>query len=153
MISQTTEYGLRAVVFLAEHGAGKTTEEISKATQIPAAYLSKVLQQLARGSIVLSQRGLGGGFSLKKAAGDLSVLEVINAVDPIRRIRECPLGLEAHKSRLCALHKRLDEASALVEEAFAKTTILDLISDTDSKSRKVYTFPPPKEESTEKRKR
>ncbi|HEY9713410.1 MAG TPA: Rrf2 family transcriptional regulator, partial [Chroococcales cyanobacterium] len=132
MISQTTEYGLRAVVFLAEHGVGKTTEEISKATQIPAAYLSKVLQQLARGNIVQSQRGLGGGFTLRKAAAELSVLEVVNAVDPIRRIRECPLGLDAHKSRLCALHKRLDEASALVEKAFAESSIADLISDSES---------------------
>ena len=140
MISQTAEYALRAVVFLSEaKDGGKTTEQISKATQIPNAYLSKVLQQLSRASIVQSQRGLGGGFTLKKRPDKLTVLEVVNAVEPIKRIKECPLGLDAHAIRLCALHRRLDEASALVERAFAETTIAEVL--TDPTKGNVYTFP------------
>lgn len=66
MISQTAEYALPAIVYFAENsGIGQTTDQIAKATQIPAAYLSKVLQQLSRAQIVQSQRGLGGGFSLR----------------------------------------------------------------------------------------
>lgn len=140
MISQTAEYALRAVVYLAEHsGAGQTTEQIARATRIPGSYLSKVLQQLGKSGVVQSQRGLGGGFSLRKTAGALTVLEVVNSVDPVERIRECPLGLDAHAMKLCALHARLDEATAMVEQAFARTTIAELL--TDSKSGTVYTFP------------
>ncbi|MCW5821393.1 MAG: Rrf2 family transcriptional regulator [Cyanobacteria bacterium TGS_CYA1] len=149
MISQTAEYALRAVVFLAEMGGkGVTTEQIAQPTQIPAAYLSKVLQQLSRVGIVQSQRGLGGGFSLKIKTNKLSVLDVVNAVEPIKRITECPLGLDAHAYKLCALHRRLDEASELVERAFAQTTIADLMSNT--KGKNVFTFPLSNKEGSRK---
>lgn len=140
MISQTAEYALRAVVYLAEtRGGGQTTEQIARMTQIPPAYLSKVLQQLSRASVVQSQRGLGGGFTLKQQPEHLTVLDVVNAVDPIKRIKECPLGLDAHATRLCALHRRLDEANALVERAFGDTTIAELIADPEAGN--IYTFP------------
>jgi Rrf2 family protein len=140
MISQTAEYALRAVVYLAENlEGGQTTEQIAKATQIPSAYLSKVLQSLGRTSIVQSQRGLGGGFVLKAKPKNLTVLDIVNAVDPIKRITECPLGLDAHAVKLCALHRRLDEASELVERAFKNTTIAEIMADPNANN--VYTFP------------
>lgn len=150
MISQTAEYALRAVVCLAENaGQGQTTEQIAKATHIPAPYLSKVLQQLGKARIVQSQRGLGGGFSLRQTSSNITVLDVVNAVDPIERITECPLGLDAHANRLCALHRRLDEANALVERAFEQTSIADLLA--DPKAGNIYTFSFQKTERTKKR--
>jgi Rrf2 family protein len=129
MISQTAEYALRAVVFLAMNvGAAYTTLQISTSTKVPSAYLSKVLQSLVRAGIVQSQRGLGGGFVLSKATGDVTILQVLDAVDPIKRIRTCPLGLEVHGANLCALHKRLDDATAVIEKAFRDTTIADLLA-------------------------
>ena len=128
MISQTAEYALRAVVFLAmDAGVAYTTQEISAATKVPAAYLSKVLQSLVKEGLVQSQRGLGGGFVLLRPPGQLTILEVLNAVDPIQRIRTCPLGLELHGANLCALHKRLDDATAIIEKAFRDSTIGDLL--------------------------
>jgi Rrf2 family protein len=129
MISQTAEYALRAVVHLAMHAESSyTTQQISAATKVPAAYLSKVLQSLVRAHIVQSQRGIGGGFVLAKPADDISVLEVLNAVDPIRRIETCPLGLEAHGTVLCALHAKIDTAIAVIEKAFGETTIAELLA-------------------------
>lgn len=129
MISQTAEYALRAVVFLAMNGSNAhTTQQISLATKVPAAYLSKVLQSLSRAKLVQSQRGLGGGFVLSRPPDRITILEVLNAVDPIQRIRTCPLGLESHGVDLCALHKRLDDASAVVEKAFQDTTIGELLA-------------------------
>lgn len=129
MISQTAEYALRATVYLAMNpGNAFTTQQISETTKVPAAYLSKVLQSLVKAQLVKSQRGLGGGFVLTKPPEDISILEVLNAVDPIQRIRTCPLGLEAHGSVLCALHKKLDEATATIEETFAQTTIAEILA-------------------------
>lgn len=104
-----------------------TTEEIARATRVPAGYLSKVLQALSRGKIVRSQRGLRGGFTLARDASDLTVLEIVSVVDPVQRIRECPLGLESHGVNLCPLHRRLDQALAMVERSFAESTIEELI--------------------------
>ncbi len=129
MISQTAEYALRAIVYLAMNsGVAFTTQQISLTTKVPAAYLSKVLQSLVRAHLVQSQRGLGGGFVLTKPPEEISILAVLNAVDPIQRIRTCPLGLTAHGTTLCALHKRLDDATAIIEKTFADTTIAEILS-------------------------
>ncbi|MGD9857820.1 MAG: Rrf2 family transcriptional regulator [Planctomycetaceae bacterium] len=130
MFSQTVEYALRAVVCLA-HGAPKaqTTEQIARVTRVPAAYLSKVLQTLARQGIVQSQRGLHGGFHLAKQPDELTILEVVNSVEPIQRIRSCPLELKSHGVRLCPLHARLDGALAQVEKAFADTTLAEILAE------------------------
>lgn len=129
MISQTAEYALRAIVYLAMNpDCAYTTQQISETTKVPAAYLSKVLQSLAKAQLVKSQRGLGGGFVLTKPPENISVLEVLNAVDPIQRIRSCPLGLKAHGTALCALHKKLDDATAAIERTFAETTIAEILA-------------------------
>ena len=130
MTSQTSEYALRAVVWLASRPEkALNTGQISTVTKVPAGYLSKVLQALARGGLVISTSGRGGGFLLARAATDISVLDVINAVDGVQRIRQCPLGIRSHGSVLCPLHKRLDDAMAMVEKAFANSTIAELIAE------------------------
>jgi len=128
MISPTAEYALRAVVAIAQAGGATTsTHDVARTTKVPPGYLPKVLQMLGRAGLVESRRGLGGGFRLAKPPEALTVLEVVNAVDPIKRITTCPLDLDSHGGNLCPLHKRLDEATASVERSFAKTTIAELL--------------------------
>jgi Rrf2 family nitric oxide-sensitive transcriptional repressor len=129
MFSQTAEYALRAVVSLADSdGQPLTTQQIANLTQVPLDYLSKVMQSLGRCGLVESQRGKHGGFKLAKAPNRLTVLDVLNAVDPLARIRSCPLHLKSHGQQLCPLHRRLDDAVGLVEKAFAETAISDLLT-------------------------
>lgn len=130
MFSQTVEYALRAVVHLAMRAPEPlTTAAIAEATQVPPAYLTKVLQGLKEKKIVHLQRGIGGGVSLAHPAETLTILDVVNAVDPIKRIKTCPLDLKAHGTRLCALHFRMDKAIQSMEEAFRATTLIDLLRD------------------------
>src|SRR6478672_321651 len=133
MFSQTVEYALRAVVHLADRAPSpQTTEQIARATLVPKPYLSKVLQGLHVARIVQLKRGIGGGVNLAKPANRMTILDVVNAVEPIRRIRECPLGLKAHGINLCPLHKRLDQALAIVEDAFRRTTLAELLNEPTS---------------------
>ncbi len=134
MFSQTVEYALRAVVHLAyEAPEARTTAQIAEATRVPKDYLSKILQGLAKRGIVQTQRGVGGGISLLKTPEEVTILDVVNAVEPIERITSCPLGLRTHGVRLCPLHKRLDAAMASVEEAFRNTTLAEVLAEpTDS---------------------
>jgi Rrf2 family nitric oxide-sensitive transcriptional repressor len=128
LFSQTVEYALRTVVWLAtQKGAPRTTQEIAEAARIPAGYLSKVLQQLVRARLLKSQRGVKGGFTLARSVEEISTLDVVNAVGPIRRIERCPLGIESHGTKLCALHRKLDDAIALVEKGLAETKISELL--------------------------
>jgi Rrf2 family transcriptional regulator, nitric oxide-sensitive transcriptional repressor len=141
VISQTVEYALRAVVCLADQSPDpRTTDQIAETTRVPRAYLSKVLQALVRGGVVQSQRGSGGGMTLVKPPEDLSILEVVNAVEPIQRIRTCPLGLAAHGVHLCPLHRRLDNALAMVEDAFANSTLAEVLGEPTS-SKPLCPFP------------
>jgi Rrf2 family protein len=79
MLSTTAEYALRAVVWLAAQDASAcTAEQVSRATEVPGPYLSKVLQTLGKAGIVRSQRGLGGGFALNVEPERITVLQVIN---------------------------------------------------------------------------
>lgn len=130
MISQTVEYALRAVTHLAMNPSKScTTQQIAEATKVPAPYLSKVLQSLAKAQIVRSQRGIGGGVTLAVDPAELTILEVVNVVDPLQRIATCPLELKSHGTNLCPLHRRLDNAMAHVEDALATTTLAEVISE------------------------
>jgi Rrf2 family protein len=135
VLSDTVEYALRAVVLLAsEPDEPMTTAAIAERTQVPAAYLAKILQGLTREGVLRSQRGVGGGVTLAKPAAELTILEVVNAVEPLQRIKSCPLNLRTHGVKLCPLHRRLDNALASMEAAFAATTLAEVIAEpTESK--------------------
>ncbi len=143
MFSQTHEYALRAVTWLAQHAndgpAGHLL--IAADTSVPASYLSKVLQLLVRAGILTSRRGAGGGFQLARSPDDLTVLEVVNAVDPIRRIDGCPLGLQSHQNKLCPMHHRLDSALELVEVALSNSTIREVMAEEGRPTPLVETAP------------
>lgn len=130
MFSRTLDYALRAVAHLAlREPEAVTAGQMAEVTQVPAAYLSKVLQQLRQHDIVLSQRGVGGGMRLARPADELTILDVANAVEPINRIKTCPLGLAGHGVNLCPLHRRLDNALQQIEQTFADSTLAELIQD------------------------
>ena len=128
MISQTAEYALRAMVVIAQqYDNSILTNDIAARTQVPPGYLAKVLQALGRAGLVKSQRGIGGGFALMRPAREITVLEVVNAVDPVKRIERCPLNIQAHGTDLCPLHRELDQAAGLVENAFSRCTLEQLL--------------------------
>ena len=130
MFSTTTEYALRAMVLLAmRRGAPQTAQQIATETKVPIDYLFKVLQSLSRAGLVQAQRGKNGGFSLMNDPADISIYQVVQAVDPMKRIANCPLGLKSHGVRLCSLHRKLDDAVQHIQEAFSSTSLADLIDD------------------------
>jgi len=130
MLSQTTEYALRLVVQLASHGDQPVTiPELARTTKIPSDYLAKVLRQLSRAGLVHSRRGPNGGSVLLRPPEEITVLDVVQAVDPLKRITVCPLGLRSHGGNLCPLHRRLDQAIATVEAAFRASTLAEIVRD------------------------
>jgi DNA-binding IscR family transcriptional regulator len=73
--------------------------------------------------------GIGGGHSLRRPPEQISILDVVNAIDPLRRITRCPLNLSTHGKHLCPLHRRLDNALAAVQEVFEHTSIADVLAE------------------------
>src|SRR3989337_187432 len=107
VISQTVEYSLRAIVALAQRGGEPcTAQRISELTDVPGPYLAKLMQGLVRSGLVYSRRGLHGGFILAKSPKELTIWDVVDAVEPFQRIRAGPLRIGAHRPGLCPLHRR-----------------------------------------------
>ena len=130
MLSQTTEYALRAMACLAQRpGELVATPALAGQTRVPANYLAKILQQLATAGLINGRRGVGGGYQLSRPAAQVRLIEVIQAVGELRRIEVCPLGLAGHGLGLCPLHRRIDEAVAKVIDVFSGVTLHDLVCD------------------------
>lgn len=133
MLSQTSEYALRAMSTLAYAPDQLTpTPVLAEMTKVPSNYLAKVLQSLAQADLIIGRRGVGGGYRLARPAEQISLLHIVNAIDPIERITTCPLGLSNHGPNLCPLHSALDAAAKGLIEQFEGTTLKDLISDPNS---------------------
>lgn len=128
LFSQTAEYALRAVIWLAEHQdeGSVGNKRIAEDTDVPASYLSKILHDLASAGFLSSRRGVGGGFRLIVSPDELSMLDVVNAVDPLRRIRSCSHGNRTPFDPMCRLHQKLDEAIGMVEKTLRTTSIREM---------------------------
>lgn len=130
MLSQTTEYALRAMACLAYAPDELTpTPRLAEQTLVPPNYLAKVLQSLAQANLITGRRGVGGGYRLSRPAAEISLLDVVNAIDPVEPIETCPLGLPSHGTNLCALHKCVDKAARQFIESFKGIKLSDLVAE------------------------
>ncbi len=135
MLSRTAEYALRIMIYLTEHATESATAvDIAKATLVPPGYTVKVLQQLGRAGLSKGQRGRKGGFALDCDPTQVTLLEVVNVIDPLERILTCPLGRSEHQRSLCPLHKQIDHAIGELEQNLSSMTLQDVIEDCDGTS-------------------
>jgi Rrf2 family nitric oxide-sensitive transcriptional repressor len=129
-VSHTAEYALRAVVWLAQHpGEPQTTQALAEATRVSQTYLPKVFQHLIRAGVISGQRGVGGGYTLQRNPEALTLLDVVDCVDPIERIETCPLNLATHGANLCPLHRVLRDAIEEVRSRLSAVTIASVVRD------------------------
>ena len=132
MLSTTAEYALRIMIVLTElSGEPTTSEKVAGLTKVPTDYSVKVLQMLARSNLVKAQRGRGGGFEIDCDPDTTSLLDVVNAIDPLERIKSCPLGREDHSNSLCPLHTRLDQVVGLLQDSLGGMTLKSVIDGAD----------------------
>lgn len=95
MFSKSCEYGILASFYIAQNSNDKKyvgLKEIADATTVPIHFLSKVLQILVRNKIIISTKGLNGGFKLNKKSTEISLLEIIKAIDGMDIFDRCILG-------------------------------------------------------------
>lgn len=130
MFSRTLEYALRASVYLGSmYTRPVTAHQIADATCVPLSYLPKVLQQLVRAKLVKGTRGLHGGYILARDPASISVLDVVNAIEPLTRTEQCPLGLQEHREGLCPLHRRIDRILRDLQDRFERMSLAEILSE------------------------
>ena len=99
-ISKLADYGTVVMVFLAEHvGVLSSARDIATQTHLSLPTVSKVLKRLTAADLLISARGTSGGYRLKKPAHEVSVAQILYALDESRGLTECSLDPDA-----CALH-------------------------------------------------
>lgn len=129
VLSQTAEYALRAVLWLAEHGHGDTVrvDEIARALGIPANYLSKTLHTLVRARVLRSTRGPRGGFRLAVPPERLSLIRVVAPFEELDARRRCLLGRpECSDRNPCPVHDSWKQTAERVAQFFRATTVADV---------------------------
>jgi Rrf2 family protein len=128
MLSTTAEYALRIMVTLTESDAPSvTSEKIARRAHVPTDYAVKVLQLLGRANLVRAQRGRGGGFRSICDPNVTSLLDVVNAIDPLKRIKHCPLDRAEHSDKLCPLHQAIDDVMAQLESSLRGMTLAAVV--------------------------
>lgn len=129
MLSKTSAQIVKALVELSrlpegEYAGAKT---IASRIKAPQNYLGKVLQNLSYAGIVISQKGLGGGFRLKKSPEEISLYEVVEQIDNIDSWTGCPLNFKkCSDSHPCAAHYRVKSVRGAYTNFLKTLSIADL---------------------------
>ncbi len=129
-VSARTDYALRAVIELAGSGDGPTSAvSLSLAQQIPKQFLDLILGDLRRAGMIVSQRGASGGFKLARPADEISIADVIRAVDgPLATVRgERPHDL-AYEGSAEALQEVWIAVRAELRRLLEHVTLADVAS-------------------------
>lgn len=129
MLTQTADYALRALIYLAhspEDGYHQT-RDLAQALNVPTNYLGKILQLLGRRKIVESQRGMNGGFRLARLPEQVRLFDVLEAIDAIPADPECPLISGGRQVELCTLHRRFAAVTATYVRFLKETTLEDVL--------------------------
>lgn len=90
-ITRQADYAVRAVLYLAglNNGRRAPTSEIAREQRIPPSFLAKIVSQLSVAGVVQTSRGARGGVTLARSPGDITLLEVIEAIDGPILLNEC----------------------------------------------------------------
>lgn len=108
MFSKTCEYALRSILFVAqksEDGNKVGIKEISKGIGAPVHFMAKILQDLSRKGLVQSIKGPNGGFFLDESDRNVTLADVVNAIDGDKLFTGCGLGLKNCSEKTpCPLH-------------------------------------------------
>ena len=129
-ITRQADYAVRAVVYLAERGAGRpiATAEIGRQQHIPVTFLAKIMSHLSAAGIVHTLRGAHGGITLGRPAGEISLLDILETIDGPVLLNECvsdpslcPLGEH------CAVCSVWCQAQADLVDRLSRTTVAQLV--------------------------
>jgi Rrf2 family protein len=113
-ITQEADYGFRVVLYLSKLGYGEKIEakSISKDQGIPLRFLLKLLRKLTKSGIIKSYRGVNGGYSLNRVPEEISLKDIIEAIDGPIYINRClsdPSNCNIDHASYCLVNRALSK--------------------------------------------
>lgn len=123
------EYGIRGVLYLAQQDDSKVSmlSAIAKAQDVPPRFLAKIFQTLAKAGIVKSHRGAKGGFSLARPASEITMKDVIEAIEGPIYLNVCLIAAgECSRDKICPAHAIWEEAQGKMMDVLSRANFADL---------------------------
>ncbi len=130
-LSRITDYGIVLMAHLAEQPAGTThnAREAAEATQLPPPVVSKILKSLARSGLLVSHRGAKGGYSLSRPPEQISVVEMVGALEGPIGLVDCAMHPGACPQELgCTVREPWQRINRVVHDALSQIMLSDLVS-------------------------
>jgi Rrf2 family protein len=141
MLSNTSKYAIRAVIYLSLNTGDGTRigiKQISKELNIPTPFLGKILQTLAKHKILASTKGPHGGFGLGKKADEIKLIDIVDIIDGQDIFKKCLIRLEnCNETDLCSMHSKYSEIRSRLLNLFQNQNISELINEIKEGKRKV----------------
>ncbi len=131
VLTRAGDYGIYGVIYLAKQPKGKiiSLSEVSKAEDIPEKFLAKIFQTLTRSGLIRSHRGARGGFSLARPAHQISVKELLEAIQGPICFARCLSELEdCQRKEICRLREIMQKAQDNTIKILTQKTLADLVA-------------------------
>ncbi len=133
MFSTSCHYGLQGILYIAMHSTDEKNvdlKQIADEQNIPKHFLSKILQQLVKNNLLVSMKGPTGGFRLNRDANDITLIEVIDAIDGLGVFTKCGIGFkQCNDANPCPIHDEYKKVRSQVEKLFSNKTLHELTED------------------------
>jgi Rrf2 family protein len=138
LVTREADYAVRTILYLARNSNRlASVTEIAHAMQIPKSFLAKLLQRLVRSSLLMSSRGVNGGFQLARKPSDITLLSIMEAVQGPAVINVCAVDNKLCKlSSTCVVHPVWVEIRKEVEKRLERETVDKLLADRNYLKRK-----------------
>lgn len=136
MFSTSCHYGLQAMIFIALHASENENvglSRIAKEQDIPKHFLSKILQLLVKHKLLVSMKGPTGGFNLNRPASQITLIEVVDAIDGLDVFNKCGIGFkQCSDDHPCPIHHDYKKVRNRIKELFETKTLEELAEDVES---------------------
>lgn len=131
MFSKACEYGVRAVIYIAQKSLSNeraSLKDIAREVDSPEAFTAKILQQLAKANLINSVKGPNGGFQISiEAMSDIKLNQIVNVLDGDQIYKGCGLGLkECNDAKPCPLHDKFTSIRTELRTMLEGTSIMEL---------------------------
>lgn len=133
MLSNTSKYAIRSVIYLALYAGEEKKigiKQISKELDIPTPFLGKILQTLAKQKLLSSTKGPHGGFGLGKPADEIALIEIVDIIDGQDLFKKCLIRMgDCNDKEPCSAHKKYGEIRQNLYTLFQKEKISDFVDE------------------------
>lgn len=133
MFSASCHYGLQAMFYIALHSTEEKNVELSEIAgeqNIPKHFLSKILQLLVRNKLLISMKGPNGGFRLSRLPGEISLIEVVAAIDGLDIFNKCGIVYkDCDDNDQCPIHTEYKKFRECLRHLFQEKTLECLAAD------------------------